>query len=145
MSVHECGAHVGEDEQGSYSDEEELSTNDTTIRNFVREHGAGKRKRLFIAVTADYCGPCKKMKAPENLNWHTAKNRGTTFFTADDAAALCCTVGKADGGFPSALLFKQGRIEVKYYPTLLEYSPSDMTWKNVDRSVLLSKQWLTKQ
>ena len=132
-----CGADSSceEDEPSEIdTDDDVLSKTDAIIQKFVNTHAG--HKKIYIAVTADKCPPCQRLKAPNNLNWHTAKEAGTTTFKSHDAVALCFTV-----------LFRQETFEssffgIKGYPTILEYSMGSKHWKKSDTSDLESKTWV---
>jgi hypothetical protein len=124
---------------GTDSDEDDvLSATDATIKQFVKTYGG--RRKMYIAVTADTCPPCKELKGPRQLDWHTATKAGTTTFQSRDAVALCFTVVFQKESFQSSLLASDG-VKINGYPTILEYSVGSNTWKNSQTSELTSKKW----
>jgi hypothetical protein len=125
---------------GTDSDEEDvLSATDDTIQQFVQTYEG--RRKMYIAVTADTCPPCKKLKDPSVLDWHTATKAGTNTFISRDAVALCFTVVFRRESFQSSLLARDG-VKINGYPTILEYSVGSRQWKNSVASELVSRKWV---
>lgn len=92
--------------------------------------------RCFLAITANWCGPCKAMK--HELGWENSDSDGVQTYThATGKQSLCITVTDA---FISTMLM-QSDIDVKMYPTIFEYIDGIWTEMDmVDYMILLKKR-----
>ena len=132
----DCDDGCDDDHNKEDDDFELLSETDATIKRFIAEN-VRRKKRIFLAVTADSCNPCKAIKHPDVLNWHTATEAGITSFDSRDAVAICFTVRFRREQFNSDTV----GIKITGYPTILEYSIDDKHWKESNVPAISGRKW----
>ena len=122
----------GYTELAEFIKKQRVTAVDAIIQNFVSSH----EDKLFLVVAATWCGYCKKLQG--KLGWDNKPGR--CVYHSDDATALCFTMARND--YLVSNVLRGDEIVISAYPTVLEYSRSDKTWKvQDDRSMLTNRVW----
>ena len=95
------------------------------IQELIKQSNRG-HKRLFLAITVNWCGFCTKLK--NRMHWYKSKYDGLQMYTTENSRTLCLTMTDA---FQLGVLTRPPTGIKIMYPTILEYIP-DGEWIQID-------------
>jgi thiol-disulfide isomerase/thioredoxin len=149
LSEYKDNADLAQMEPKAYKSAPKVYVNKSTfiggydgLYQFLHIQRLIRPKRMFLVITASWCGPCKNLK--QSLNWTMSTQASSVKYSSDHADSLCITLDGQEK-FDEAMLLQNDVPRVTGYPTILEYQGGRWIKATEDRPALIALMLQSKK